>query len=220
MARWSKEQIFFMKWLNLHPSERAKNLPDQKAVAEAMGLHYNTLTNWRKLPGWKEAEKRAAYLVMEDFHPTALMKIRLLIRQAPELRDMADYTRFIFPLMEAAKTSGYLDELTVDEKDAYLPREVVEQELDKLPLEVQKLFVDFLERLDYLKGEQAIVDVEGGEELELYLPADETKEVIVNSSRRRFRWANPKERELPEPETFERGEKRYKTSDKTREIEL
>lgn len=192
MAKWSGLQVKYLKWLNTHPSETPYH--SDREFAEAMGCHYNSLCGWKRLPGWQEAVKRAKYLVMEDMDTQALAQARILVRQTDNLKDLADYFRFIFPLVEVARATGYLAEFDLEDEN-YLPQEIVQQEIDKMPLEQQVLFTELLERLDYIKGQQSVVTIEAPEdEVSLYLPVEEIKPVIFNSTRRRRRVE-----ELPAP---------------------
>lgn len=53
--RWTWKQQRFQEWLALPKSDRPEGFQHQYQVAEALGVHFNTLVNWKRLPGFWEA---------------------------------------------------------------------------------------------------------------------------------------------------------------------
>jgi len=63
-ADWTTTQKLFIEWLALPIDQRPEDIRSQRAFAKAHDVHENTLTSWKKIPGFTDEvyELGLAYL--------------------------------------------------------------------------------------------------------------------------------------------------------------
>jgi hypothetical protein len=71
---WSADQYKFQLWLALPSSIRKPKT--QRAIAEELGVHESTLSDWKKLPGWRDAVNTLALDLVRDDVPDVLASTR------------------------------------------------------------------------------------------------------------------------------------------------
>lgn len=72
--KWSANQQQFMAWLALPSAQRKPRT--QKLFAEQIGVHQDTLTDWKKLPGFMDAVNALARELVKHDVAEVLGKIR------------------------------------------------------------------------------------------------------------------------------------------------
>lgn len=217
--KWTSEQRQLLIWLNLSPRERVHK--SERELAEYLNVHYNSLCNWKKLPGWNDAVQKAGWYVVEQTNHLALQKSRELALTSDNLKDQADYYRWIYPLVAQARNHGYFDEFEPSkEGTAFLPEETVLRELSKYPIDQQKNFEELLHTLEYLKNDQAIVENDAKDVLsDLIVPLENQPTIYRNTLKRKN---SRTMRQLPaptKPAPIKRTRK-YAPSASTKTIEL
>jgi hypothetical protein len=153
-----------------------------------------------------------------------LIKTRRLIKSADTLKDMADHYRWVLPLVMKARNDGFFDELEPDHEEEILPEVYVREELNKLPVDQQVNFVKLLEKLGYLKAEQAIIEVDNSKDIlaGLMKPLEQQDKIYNNVPKRNWRRGRKQSdiKALPPATPMPKGRKRHYSSDSSKTIEL
>jgi hypothetical protein len=151
LRRWSKPQLEFLHWLAMPKEIRDVETIDQ--VAQRLGVDQSTLYRWKKLPGWKEAYRKASAKLQLDLDPEIRKAAIVNMLQTKGWQERIGYDRYQKEGLLYLESTGELDEVNLDmletNQQRYLPtEEEARDQLRQEPKEIQEKVLSYLMAFD------------------------------------------------------------------------